>query len=1026
MKNNKGVTLSALIIMIVLLIIFTTFAIYSSVESFKLIDIQKYKTQMQAIQNGIDEFYEECENVYKKNEVILSDANFENNDGFTIGPISKNEFFELYANYILEAPSNESVIQYIKKLDIDYTNLMSDKNYKTVLDELKAECLKPENTGKNRDDVISEIMPEKIEQIDWWDNVAGKFGIITSEYVVQNKYYYLEKSDVEKLFKVKDIDIADNFIVNFQDRYVFTQTSIDVVKKGTTDNKPIYCLYQLDEEEKVIEYKVKETGGNLNVEIVEKTQYYQTIKLTINGVGDNKIKQVYFDDITEDETAFFTVEKKSDLFDEVRGIGTDTVYIKISKEDSLPLKPGDNNYKFWAHDMYDGQYFMNGELKVKLHEPPVLESDMIPFVATDSNTEGIVYPKTGSENINDWYDYSLFGEDNSKIKYATAVIASDTSNYNSIKGSKFDINPPATNDNYIERTNHIVKVWIPGKMKTLANNPTGGTNYYTNAFIGKTGIWVRAKWENNKWVPDLGYNPYGDRTTNYIEDDSLLLHYNGNDRGTTNNVWKDISGNGNDGKIVKDHNGTLANDITWNPNSWKANGTQAIVSTNDVNLGKEFTLEMTFKASNIDNKWLIDARNTSTETGYQPLYYRDKNSGIQFWNSSSGIDKNIGAGNDLANGSVNVIQLVVGNNEDGGSEKYNARLYINGVKKDSYKYNSEPTVVNGKIYIGKRFKSGGSDTFITNGTQIYSVRVYNRALTENELKINSNLDKLKFSNEVSMNATVASYSKTALTINLSSASNLKYYWKTDGQSNYTETTDNTITIPATNLKDEVKSVSIYGRTDNGKSTAIKTIQLKSRDISDNESNLIKDSGIENEDWGTQLDTWKNKWTTSGCRIDTAIAHSGRKSLLLPGDSQGESYYSYNQIMNYNKDHKYYVSFWSYLNSTATGSGLIQVFWNLNVNIDGKLGVLPDTFPINKTMEWIKSSSIFISNIDDNTTQLRLDFNNNSSSNSIRYDDICLVDLTRLKTQYSFVQDNQEWCDTFIETNNGQTVLYYYE
>ena len=68
MKNNKGVTLVALIVIVILLIIFSSVAIYSSVRSYKMVELQKYKTQMQTIQNAVDEFYEKYENFYEKNK----------------------------------------------------------------------------------------------------------------------------------------------------------------------------------------------------------------------------------------------------------------------------------------------------------------------------------------------------------------------------------------------------------------------------------------------------------------------------------------------------------------------------------------------------------------------------------------------------------------------------------------------------------------------------------------------------------------------------------------------------------------------------------------------------------------------------------------------------------------------------------------------------------------------------------------------------------------------------------------------
>lgn len=90
------------------------------------------------------------------------------------------------------------------------------------------------------------------------------------------------------------------------------------------------------------------------------------------------------------------------------------------------------------------------------------------------------------------------------------------------------------------------------------------------------------------------------------------------------------------------------------------------------------------------------------------------------------------------------IQLVVDNNEDSDAKtyKYKAKIYINGAEKGYYKYSNDPKIVESYINVGKRIK--GNTVSILNAN-IYSVRVYNRALNENEIKNNYELDKVFFS-----------------------------------------------------------------------------------------------------------------------------------------------------------------------------------------------------------------------------------------------------------------------------------------
>ncbi len=58
MKDNKGITLMVLVIVIILLIILVWATAYTGRQSYKMIDIQKFKSQLQTIQIGLDDFYE--------------------------------------------------------------------------------------------------------------------------------------------------------------------------------------------------------------------------------------------------------------------------------------------------------------------------------------------------------------------------------------------------------------------------------------------------------------------------------------------------------------------------------------------------------------------------------------------------------------------------------------------------------------------------------------------------------------------------------------------------------------------------------------------------------------------------------------------------------------------------------------------------------------------------------------------------------------------------------------------------------
>ena len=507
MKNNDGVTLVALVVIIVLLIIFTSAAIYTSVKSYELIDLQKYKAQMQSIQSAVDEFYEEFENEYTKNESDLS-SQLKNNEGNIIGPIEKKDFLHYFIQY-KQTDETNSVMDYIKGVT-DTENFGNIKNYQKMKEE-------ESNYTK---------------QFEWWNNVAPNYGISIGEEETLQQYYYLTKDDIKKVLDIDNIDVSDGFIINFKERYIFSDTYIEITREtpdvSGNDKQKIYCLYEINEEEKAIKFEAKNTSGTLKIDVIEQTLYYKKIRIKLNG-SESIIKQLYFnnDNFTNKDTLEkdLIVENKKGIFSEVTGIGTNTVEFKIISEGS---------YSFWAKDVYDGLYVGGlDKIEVVFHQPPVLDDNMIPFTAVD-NSKGKVFYNDGKNNLNDWYDYS---KPVVNIKYATVVIANlnqsgkNLNDYNKENaGKEFSI---TQNTTYTEGTTHIVKVWVP---KKLAMNILGEDYYNAQDFINKTGIWVTAEWNGSKWVPAGNYQINAE-ITNFSKT-QLNITCSSTDRTNLKYFWK--------------------------------------------------------------------------------------------------------------------------------------------------------------------------------------------------------------------------------------------------------------------------------------------------------------------------------------------------------------------------------------------------------------------------------------------------------------------------------------------------------
>ena len=138
MKSEKGITLAVLVLTIAILLILSSFAIYTGTRATEIIKIQKYKAQMQLIQNGVDELYEEYKNYCQKNN--------------------------------------------------------KDDSYKIK-------------------DYIDEVRGIELQQMpDDWEGIET-FKIKPKDF---EKYYCLTKEQVVTILGVSDIDISENFIINFE------------------------------------------------------------------------------------------------------------------------------------------------------------------------------------------------------------------------------------------------------------------------------------------------------------------------------------------------------------------------------------------------------------------------------------------------------------------------------------------------------------------------------------------------------------------------------------------------------------------------------------------------------------------------------------------------------------------------------------------------------------------------------------------------------------------------------------------
>ena len=125
-KNNKGVTLTSLVIAIIVLLILTSIAVYSGVSTSRYTKLMKAKSEMETMQAQINSWYQSYKN---GNEDVLSYGTKENfglyNDAFQAAGIGDTSNYRLFSsNYINDDLGIDG---------INYDFLISIKDRKIIL-----------------------------------------------------------------------------------------------------------------------------------------------------------------------------------------------------------------------------------------------------------------------------------------------------------------------------------------------------------------------------------------------------------------------------------------------------------------------------------------------------------------------------------------------------------------------------------------------------------------------------------------------------------------------------------------------------------------------------------------------------------------------------------------------------------------------------------------------------------------------------------------------------------------------------
>lgn len=262
----------------------------------------------------------------------------------------------------------------------------------------------------------------------------------------------------------------------------------------------------------------------------------------------------------------------------------------------------------------------------------------------------------------------------------------------------------------------------------LENEESWSTSQDLSFVVNQQGIYD-IKIENN----DITSKPIKKTVTKEYAKDGLLLHYDGiNNMGegddkhsTTTTIWKELSGNGNDAQLKNFNDNTNK----WGDNYLQLDGVNdyAEVADNTTITPTEQTIEIVFnRTGNTEHldKGIIFVKWYGYTVELNPI-----NSNNQF---TVAYGRNNGYLNSNTMLSLNQPYALTLTHEQNLSKMYINTIYENQQEVVPMNYNST------NLLIGKY-----NDTTLTKGN-IYAIRMYNRALTQDEIKSNYEIDKIRF------------------------------------------------------------------------------------------------------------------------------------------------------------------------------------------------------------------------------------------------------------------------------------------
>ncbi len=210
----------------------------------------------------------------------------------------------------------------------------------------------------------------------------------------------------------------------------------------------------------------------------------------------------------------------------------------------------------------------------------------------------------------------------------------------------------------------------------------------------------------------------------------LIRYYNGSNNleyshSSSTTAWKDLSGN-YDGEVKSS---------TWSIDSIVLDGTNSYVNVGNINDLTTFTLEAYLNASSYDAQKTVNIISNYQSTGIA-LYFGTDGTPRFIIGKDDGTNVILAGGDSLPTNDAHTIT--------GTFDGTTAKLYVDSVLVDTKEVKNAviKSANNTPMVIGCNPNPTGCDTGYNLNGKVYSARIYNRALTETEIKQNIIADRI--------------------------------------------------------------------------------------------------------------------------------------------------------------------------------------------------------------------------------------------------------------------------------------------